>query len=229
MDTLYLLKRAVASLLDKLMIVIVIIIINLFFSLFWLTISPKEKKYMYAEETGTYCAWLFLSPHKIDRLTEVHVMREHGISVLECNYKEKEMFREEHIDEYVNYKKHVFVLDIIFTLFFAIINSAYYCICEITLKASLWKHIFGFIIMDKRNNPIDNSTAVKRAVIFIAFICLVIGFRWHYGGNYFVLSFLFFLILDIPILFTQRSLLDILSGVKLICPPSISKIHKSLL
>lgn len=226
MNSLYLLKRAVASLLDKLMIVIIIIVINFIFNLFWLIMSPKEKKYMYAEESGIYYGWLFLSPHKIDKLTEIQIMREHGISVLECNNKEREMFRKSHIDEYVNYKKHILMLDIIFTLFFAIINSAYFFICEITLRASLWKHIFGFTIMDERKYPIDISTAAKRAVIFIALICLVIGFRWYYGGDYFVLSFLFFLILDIPIFFTQRSLLDILSGVKLICPPSISKIHK---
>jgi len=229
MDKLYLLKRATASLLDKLMIVIIIIIINLFIMLFWIMISPKEKKTMYAEESGTYCAWLFLSPHKIDRLTEIHIMKEHGISVLECNYIERERFRDSHIDEYVNYKKHIFMLDIIFTLFFAIINSAYFFICEITLRASLWKHIFGFTIIDKRQHPIDISTAVSRAVLLIVLICLVLIFRWHYGGNYLVLSFIFFLILDIPIFFTQRSLLDIISGVKLICLPGIRKNHKNLL
>lgn len=96
---------------------------------------------------------------------------------------------------------------------FTIVNMLYYFICEYTLKASLGKYIMGGRCVDIFNNKVDMSLSFLRAIALGVFIFIAIQFRAFVTIISYTTTFIiFFLIIDIPVLFRKRSLIDIVTG-----------------
>lgn len=102
---------------------------------------------------------------------------------------------------------------------FIVINIIYYATCEKLTSSSVGKSSFNLKLVSNpctsaKNIPI--SKVLYRASCFFFIASGIISLRWFVGFNYYVVVALFFLIMDLPVLFKRASLLDILTKTKLI-------------
>lgn len=96
---------------------------------------------------------------------------------------------------------------------FTIMNMFYYFICEQTLKASLGKYIMGGRCVDVFDNKVGMILSFYRAIVLGIFIFIAIQFRAFVTIiSYTTTIIIYFLIIDIPVLFHKRSLIDIVTG-----------------
>ena len=96
---------------------------------------------------------------------------------------------------------------------FTILNMLYYFICESAFKASPGKYIMGGRCVDIFDNKVDMGLSLRRATALGIFIFIAIQFRAFVTIiSYTTTIIIFFLIIDIPVLFRKRSLIDIVTG-----------------
>lgn len=198
--TMPLLRRFVGSMFDK--IVIIIISITLI-----LLIGSSSADYM--GNLGKYSAFFHMST------TEVY---NSAIGTIMLNFPSDRISQHQsEIDEC--YSKFIFI-DIIYTFQFVIVNILYYYFSERKWNASPGKHLLGLVLVSISKKQlyykIDNSKIMFRSIIFVLLMIIMLTIRWLIGINYYGITILFFLVLDIPVLFTGNSLIDILSRTKLI-------------
>ena len=104
-------------------------------------------------------------------------------------------------------------LDKNITLSFVFLNLFYYILFESVLFASLGKRWLGGVLLDRKQKKIGFARVLIRALWSTVFMLIAVFF-FHFQMNqtYFVVIPLFFFILDIPVFFTKRSLLDLCTG-----------------
>lgn len=110
-------------------------------------------------------------------------------------------------------------LELKIVFLFILINILYYGICEKVISSSIGKSIMNLRLVSVSNSTIEKLTLSKvlyRVLCFFLLISGIIGLRWLLGFNYYIAVVLFFLIMDLPVLFKRASLLDILTKTKLI-------------
>lgn len=115
------------------------------------------------------------------------------------------------------------------TYSFILLNILFYVLFETFKKASLGKYLLGGKLIDNFSDPIDFSKALSRGLwggsMMVAFYFF---FHLTMGLNLLVVFCLFFLCMDLPVLFVKRSLLDICTKtyyVKRLIISSYSKFH----
>ena len=96
---------------------------------------------------------------------------------------------------------------------FLLANLIYYILFESMLSASFGKFLVGGVLCDIFDDKVGYEKALARGVYLSVFI-IVLNFILHFlcGLKYITVLVVFFLLLDIPVLFTKRSLLDICTG-----------------
>ena len=96
---------------------------------------------------------------------------------------------------------------------FLLANLIYYILFESMLSASFGKFLVGGVLCDIFDDKVGYEKALVRGVYLSVFI-IVLNFILHSlcGLKYITVLVVFFLLLDIPVLFTKRSLLDICTG-----------------
>jgi uncharacterized RDD family membrane protein YckC len=101
-------------------------------------------------------------------------------------------------------------LDSRVTFSFILFNILYYVLFESIKKASLGKNFLGGVLIDKSSDVIDFGKALSRG-LWGGFMMISFYFLFHLamGLNLYIVFCLFFLIMDLPVFFTKRSLLDI--------------------
>ena len=106
-------------------------------------------------------------------------------------------------------------LDMKITFTFIILNLVYYILFELLLSASLGKRIMEGVLLNNDNDIIDYKKVFVRGIcggiMMVGVYCvfhLLMGFTNH------VVFYLFFFLMDIPVFFTKRSLLDLCTGTK---------------
>lgn len=101
-------------------------------------------------------------------------------------------------------------IDITVVTIFSIVNFLYYFLFESTLKASLGKYICGGIACTEDEKTISVKNAFLRSLVLILFIVVAVTIRFSIlQVSYIFLILLFFCVLDLPILFKEKSLVDI--------------------
>ena len=101
-------------------------------------------------------------------------------------------------------------IDITVVTVFSIVNFLYYFLFESTLKASLGKYICGGIACTEDEKTISVKGAFLRSLVLILFIVVAVTIRFSIlQVSYIFLILLFFCVLDLPILFKKKSLVDI--------------------
>lgn len=104
--------------------------------------------------------------------------------------------------------------DLTITSSFIILNILYYLLFEIFLSASVGKYIMkGRAVEALLGERITVTDAFKRAIILGLLMFLAVWLRFVFDVSYTIVIVAFFLIIDIPIFFKRRSLIDILSKV----------------
>lgn len=101
-------------------------------------------------------------------------------------------------------------IDITVVTVFSIVNFLYYFLFESTLKASLGKYICGGIACTEDEKTISVKDVFLRSLVLILFIVVAVTIRFSIlQVSYIFLILLFFCVLDLPILFKKKSLVDI--------------------
>ena len=104
-------------------------------------------------------------------------------------------------------------LDMSITFTFILLNLLFYIIFESILSASPGKRMLGGVILDSADDKISFGKALTRGLCGGA---LMAGtyFLLHLQGGLTntVIVVVFFLLLDLPVLFTKKSLLDLCTG-----------------
>lgn len=159
---------------------------------------------------GTYSALMGMKPSTyrfIDIGNELRPSQEGSEDLSTSayfNYREqKELLNES--------KETSLSLDLKITTFFILTNLVYYLFFELLLNASLGKFICKGRIVNKAGENITISLKVLRSILFFIFMALSVGVRFLCDTNYYVVIAVFFLIIDIPILFKSQSLIDLIS------------------
>jgi len=113
-----------------------------------------------------------------------------------------------------NYVGMVRSFDLTITSAFIFLNILYYLLSEIFLGASVGKYrMRGRAVDALLGERITITDAFKRAIIGGLLMFLAVWLRYLFDVSYTIAIVLFFLIIDIPIFFKRRSLIDILSKV----------------
>ena len=104
-------------------------------------------------------------------------------------------------------------LDINMTFSFILFNIVFYVLSEATLSASPGKRMLGGVIIEGIDEKIGISKAVIRGLCGGALMAGSYFFLHLQGGlTNTVVVIVFFLLLDLPVLFTKKSLLDLCTG-----------------
>lgn len=173
-EPLSLYKRAFASLLDKIFILILFLILSLL--IFGLYVAPGD--------LGTYSVVLEMTPKRYDFMPKGSLM---------------------------------YNVDIAYTILFIVTNILYYS-TELLFKASLGKRILGGVYVDLDGDKICLYKVVSRCFILALMMVGAVVIHFVFGVTYWTVIVLFFLINDLPVLFTKRhqSLVDIVSETCLV-------------
>lgn len=94
---------------------------------------------------------------------------------------------------------------------FVVFNLFYYMITEISFKASLGKRILGFVMVEADEDVITWSKAFARNLLFGFMMIFFVKARLVFDATYIGTIIVFFVILDISVLFCNRNLIDILT------------------
>lgn len=173
-EPLDLFRRFFASILDKVLILILFLILSLL--IFGFYSAPGD--------LGTYSVVLEINPKMYDFIPN-------GSSMYD--------------------------IDIKYTILFIVTNILYYCM-EFLFKTSLGKRIFGGVYIDLDGNEIITAKIISRCFIFALMMAGAVVIHFVFGVIYWIVIVLFFLINDLPVLFTKRrqSLIDIISETCLV-------------
>ena len=108
-------------------------------------------------------------------------------------------------------------LDISITFTFIFLNLIYYFLFESILSASLGKRMAGGILLDYADEKISITKAFVRSLYSgILMVGSVYVLHFLLGLSYYIVIALFFLLMDGPILFTKKSLLDLCTNTRYI-------------
>lgn len=111
----------------------------------------------------------------------------------------------------------VMELDISITFTFIFLNLIYYFLFESILSASLGKRMAGGILLDYADEKISITKAFVRSLYSgILMVGSVYVLHFLLGLSYYIVIALFFLLMDGPILFTKKSLLDLCTNTRYI-------------
>lgn len=204
MEKIYIIKRLLSSLIDKVLILI-------FFVITFMCIFPYE-----TGKLGHYSALLDESPLSYHSQDEYLAMRgTYGDKVIYCNIEE--------FAQYLNniqnqpellkpFEGETLFRDLQITGFFIIINFIYYFLFEWIFHASLGKKMCGFAIVSRSYKKISWKEAIKRCFILLLLMLLAIYLRFLFNINYYITILLFFLIVDISVFINGKSLIDIMTN-----------------
>lgn len=195
-------RRAIGSLLDKILIILISIITVVIIS---------GINYDFIGDIGTFSAMFHMNTESIHNIAIGHVMPNYPDDYISNHQTE--------IDEYFHY---LFSIELKITSLFLLINIIYMGLFELLFSSSLGKLIMGIKIY---GYPYQSAQKISASTVFLRILCLiliiiaVVAARWQFGFNYYVVIALFFLLVDLPVFFKRQSLIDIISSCKLFLIP----------
>lgn len=193
-----LLSRFVGSIIDKILIIIIFIVC-------FMVISPygapgKMGKYIGILDTPLYL-YEYIDKSQMNK----YGTYTEGVSTA---YQDLERLESEppHIGSTLELDKNI-------TFSFILLNLLFYFLSEAILSASPGKRMLGGVILDGVYDKINFEKAFTRGLFSGAFMTGTY-FLLHLAGGLtnIIVVVVFFLILDLPVLFTKRSLLDLCTG-----------------
>lgn len=186
-DKMPLLHRFCGSIIDKFIIIILFVIVNI-------SIDP----YKSAGDIGIYMAMLRTTPTNYEYIDKANINGSNGISNL---YGET---------PYIGQTRD---FDIKMTILFFVVYLLYYFVFEITIKSSVGKRFLGGFLRLNQEEAIDQFGVFSRIVVRVILIFFIVGVLHFELELSHVTTFgLFLLAIDCPIFLTHRSLVDLLTG-----------------
>lgn len=195
----YIVRRLIGSIIDKAIILFISLVIILIITSF---------DYSFSGELGLFSAFFHMTKDSVYSAAIGHVMSFYP-----------DDYMSQHQLEIDNRFQYLIWVELKIAYMFIMINILYYAICEKMISSSLGKSFMNLRLISVPNSNIGKLSLAKvlfRALCFFIIMSGIIGLRWIMGFNYFIAITLFFLIMDLPVLFKRASLLDILTQTKLI-------------
>lgn len=193
-----LLSRFVGSIIDKVLILVIFVV-------GFTAISP----YGAPGKMGTYIG-LRNTPLELYEYIDKSQMNNYGTYYEGVSRGYQDLARLESDPPHIG---STLELDMSITFTFILLNLLFYIIFESILSASPGKRMLGGVILDSADDKIGFGKALIRGLFGGA---LMAGsyFLLHLQGGLTntVVVFVFFLLLDLPVLFTKKSLLDLCTG-----------------
>lgn len=193
-----LLSRFVGSIIDKVLILVIFVV-------GFTAISP----YGAPGKMGTYIG-LRNTPLELYEYIDKSQMNNYGTYYEGVSRGYQDLARLESDPPHIG---STLELDMSITSTFILLNLLFYIIFESILSASPGKRMLGGVILDSADDKIGFGKALIRGLFGGA---LMAGsyFLLHLQGGLTntVVVFVFFLLLDLPVLFTKKSLLDLCTG-----------------
>lgn len=193
-----LLRRFMGSIIDKFFILFLFMAISV-------SIRPHSTWY----RLGTYMT-LFNSPTTVYKYVDKNVMEKYGTNQAKTSNAFQRLAQSESEPPHFGSTKEA---DESITFTFIVANLFYYLFFEGIMSASLGKRMFGGVLHDAFDDKIDFDKALKRA-LYKGAIMLILVYVIHWGLTFsnLIVVITFFLVMDAPLLFSKRSLLDKLTG-----------------
>lgn len=197
MNPISFLSRLAATIIDKVIVIILFVIFSIIYY------SPFES----SSKLGTYSALIGDSPSSYEYIDNMKV----GVTPTSSLYYKKDV-------QTVELKKgnNALLLDLELTGFFIAINFIYYFLFELLLKASLGKYLLGGIIFTNKKSIISIKKCFLRSLLLLILMLSMVGLRFALNVSYYHVIILFFIILDASVFFDKRSLIDILTKTYII-------------
>ena len=208
METTAIIRRALGSLIDK-------VLILLFFVIAAMSISP----YGMPAHLGRYYAYLDISPSSY---------HSHDIyEAMECVYGDMIYRNPDKWSQYceeilkkpeliASHKGETLSWDLRITGIFIIVNFVYYLLGGWIFHASLGKFFCGLTIVSSNSKPIRGEKVIKRCFLLLFLMILAVGLRFAFDTNYYMTVLLFILIVDTPVIIKGKSLIDMMTNTYII-------------
>lgn len=191
-------SRCIGSIIDKILILIIFVVGSV-------AISP----YGTPGRFGTYIG-LRHTPLELYEYIDKSQMNSYGTYSDGISKSYQDLVRQETEPPHIG---STLELDMNITFTFIILNLIFYILFESILSASPGKRMFGGVILDGCDDKIGFGKALIRGLCG-GVLMVGVYFLLHLQGgltNTIVVA-VFFILLDLPVLFTKRSLLDIFTG-----------------
>ena len=198
----YLGRRLIGTLFDKAAIIFISIL---------LVFAIGSLDFDFFGDIGIYSALFHMSTGSVYNSAIGHVMANYPNELWSHHKME--------IDEFFSYLLRI---ELKITSLFVLIYIIYYFWLESALGVSIGKYLFRLKLINSSSNTYQKITILKvtmRAIFVFVMASLIIMLRWLLGFNYYIAIVLFFLVLDFPVLFCKKSLIDIVTCTKLVHIP----------
>ena len=209
MHMLSLWKRFVASCLDKLTILFIFVIVMLF---------VQYTPFTAAGKLGIYVAELSMVPSNYEYLDLS------GQSTFNTDSGVSEYYQlRERIDNAQIGEQSAKEVDLTITIWFIIINFLYFLTCELFMGASLFKHLFGGVLVNKEGEKLSKYSILVRNFLFFIILCLVVLLRFLLNTSYVFIVVIFFILFDFMVFTRKRNLLDVITGSYLVSQKNVDQ------
>lgn len=195
-------RRFIGSMIDKILIIAI-------FLLVYNVVNP----FSCMGKLGSFMGLVNTSPHNYEYIDKA-LMDNYGKYYEGIDKEYQDLVRQEEGEPYIGYTKD---LEMNIVTIFILINLLYYMLFELILCASPGKWIGGGKLDNSANMIHRFGIVLFRGLIGAAIMVFaVVYLRFQLELNYYFIIIIFFLILDLPLFFTKRSLLDICTGTRYI-------------
>ena len=193
-----LIRRFVGSMIDKTIIVIL-----------FLTGYVCSRPYAGPGEIGTIMGLNSSSP-SVYRYIDKDLIDRYGTYYEGIDKEYQDKLR---LEEDVPYDGYIRDFELRFFSIFILVNVLYYLFFEFIIHASLGKELLGGRLIEKSDGIAFFWKIILRGIMVgVLSLIVLLGVRYGLELNYFWVVAVFFLILDLPLLFTKRSLIDLSTG-----------------
>lgn len=211
MNNLALWKRFIASILDK---VCIIIIWGLLLN--YVAYTP----YTASEKLGTYSYLVTIPPSNYDYIDLGSKNRQ---GVAENNYGVSDGYRALQELDLASMKPETTKdIDIKITLWFILANLIYFLLGELLYGASFFKRIFGGIIVEDDSSVTEKSRLLIRNIAFGIILTLCVLIHFWLNISYLRIAIVFFIVFEFPLFKTRQNGLDKLFGNYLVMRSSLN-------
>lgn len=193
-------RRFVGSIIDKVILISVFVI-------GYVIISPYEAP----SKLGSYIGLLKTSPDAYEYIDKVKIYKYNsGEYNKRVSTAYQDLVRAYSEPPHIGSTKEN---DLKITFSIIILNLLYFFLSELFLSASLGKRMLGGVLHDSAGDKIGFGKAFSRCLWFATLMAgIYYLFHLQIAVSNFAVLVIFFLLIDLPVLFTKRSLLDICTG-----------------
>ena len=190
-----LVRRFIGSLMDKAIILTIVV-----------AGYVACKPYSSSGDIGFFMGLMNNKPSNYEYIDKVQI-ETYGTFYEGVNIEFQKKAIEESEVPYIGYTRD---FDIKMCFIFIFVSLIYYLLLELTLRASIGKGIFEGKLVDEGSNKLSYWRIPLRSLFLAAYSALIIyEFRFCSDLDYYTVLFIYFFILDFPLLVTKRSLLDL--------------------